>query len=362
MLGLIGAGGIGAVHARSIANTKGTLCGIFDKSEGSAGLIASEYGGKIFNSYEELLNCRDILGVVVATPNVFHVEHAIKALDLGKHVLLEKPASISFEESKQLLSHPLAETHLFLGLVCREAESVRRVKNKIDQGDLGDIFHIQMTLTRFRGIPGLGKWFTNYKKSGGGVLIDLGVHILDAAWYLSDYPCPSRVTGQVRSDFGSDVSEYQFKEMWAGPPDLKGVFDVEDSARAFFRHPGGRTSSLELAWSTNVSTDLQPHNIIVHGTKGSASFDLLGSSIKWCKEVKGSPSIKEESWESDSDMVKEPFARQMINFMSLVKREVQTPKVRVYEIEQSCSVIDSVYRSSQLGEEVSIIAPSATRS
>ena len=324
--------------------------------------MVSEYGGKIFHSYDDLLSCKDVSGVIVATPNIFHVEHAVKALDLGKYVLLEKPASISFEESKKLSNHPLASTHLYLGLVCREAESVIRVKNKINEGYLGEIFHIQMTLARFRGIPGLGKWFTNLKKSGGGVLIDLGVHILDAAWYLADYPCPFRVSGQIRSDFGSDILGYRFEQMWGGPPNLNGAFNVEDSARAFFRHINGCTSSIELAWATNVSDVFHPDNIILHGTKGSASFDLLGSSIKWCKEENGSDLIKEENWSNDSDVVQDAFDRQLINFMSVIREEGARPKVGMYEIEQSCSVVESVYRSSQLGEEVEVIAPRAIKS
>ena len=361
MIGIIGAGNIGLVHAKSVIDAGYNISGIYDLSQKNSEIMAQKYGGKICNDLQDLFELKETLGVIIATPNFTHVNYAIKALDAGKYVLLEKPASISFKELSPLLKHENAKSHLLFGLVCRESKSTLHVKSRLQKYFIGDIFHVQMTLTRFRGIPGLGSWFTDKNKSGGGVLIDLGIHILDLGWYLSDFSLPIRVSSVTRNDFGNPINSYRYEEMWSGPPIPSGICNVEDSVRAFFRHSNNKTSSLELAWATNVDSSFHSKNIILHGTKGSVAFDILGNEVLWSKEINGLSVIETELWSKESS-IDYGFIRQTKNFIKLIQRKIDLPSVGFNEIKDLSNVIDAIYESSQVEKEVGVITPSANKS
>ena len=161
-----------------------------------------------------------------------------------------------------------------VGFNNRFSSAVQVLRDRIERGDLGEITHVEANYVRRRGIPGRGTWFTSREISGGGALIDLGVHAIDLSLHLLEFPPIEEVTGVARSEFGSR-EEYAYLEMW-GPDDGPDSFDVEDSASAFVRCANGRTISLEVAWATNRPAN---HEFVVHGTEAGATFDLLEGDL-----------------------------------------------------------------------------------
>src|SRR5262249_21985726 len=132
-----------------------------------------------------------------------HFPVSLAALRAGKHVLCEKPPTLNSVEMRTLQKEAKN-----LGLIYffsrqfRFTPSMRRAHDLIARAELGKIYFAEAVWVRSRGIPsGLGDWFTQRKRSGGGALIDIGVHALDSAWYLMGTPRPISVTASVFQNF-----------------------------------------------------------------------------------------------------------------------------------------------------------------
>ena len=246
--GIVGLGNIGQYHAERLVELGVPLVGGMDVATEARSRFARRYDVDVYEDHHELYDTID--AVVITTPNKYHEEYAVDAFERDLHVLLEKPLAHSIESAQQIADAAAdSEGHAMVGFNNRFANTVRIVHNRIAQGDLGDITHVEANYVRRRGIPGRGSWFTRRQIAGGGSLIDLGVHAIDLALYLLDYPTVEEVTGVARGEFGNS-DDYAYLDMWgedAGPAG----FDVDDSASAFIRCAGDRTISLEVAWATN---------------------------------------------------------------------------------------------------------------
>lgn len=119
---------------------------------------------------------------------------------------------------------------------------------------MGEVFHVYVSFRSHRSIPGLGGDFTNKAVAGGGALIDWGVHFLDIVMYCCGDPQPLTVSGETFCKLGKNMSEYTYRDMWAGPPKLDGVYNVEDSVTALIR-TSGPVITVNGAWAQNIGED-----------------------------------------------------------------------------------------------------------
>ena len=212
-----------------------------------------KYGcGIAVTDYKEILNDPEIEAVSVCTPNKVHPVIAIDFLKAGKNVLCEKPAAKTYAEAVEMqkAQHESGKV-LNIGVVNRFNDSVNQIKTIIDSGELGDIHHVYVSFRAHRSIPGLGGAFTTKDIAGGGVLIDWGVHYLDIVMYCCGDPKPLTVTGEAFCKLGKDMKGYAYKDMWAGPPDYNGVYDVDDSVTGMIRTEGP-VISFNGAWAQNI--------------------------------------------------------------------------------------------------------------
>ncbi|MFF2885498.1 Gfo/Idh/MocA family protein [Paenibacillus sp. NPDC057967] len=212
-----------------------------------------EYGcGTAITDYRELLNDPEVDAVSICTPNNVHASIAIECMKAGKHVLCEKPAARTYAEALEMqkVQHDTGVT-LNIGVVNRFNTSVNRIKDMIQNGELGELYHVYVSFRAQRSIPGLGGDFTTKAVSGGGVLIDWGVHYLDIVMYCAGDPEPRTVSGQAFSKLGKDMKNYSYLSMWAGPPKLEGTYDVDDFVTGLIR-TSGPTISLNGAWAQNI--------------------------------------------------------------------------------------------------------------
>ncbi|MDL2294256.1 Gfo/Idh/MocA family oxidoreductase [Ruminococcaceae bacterium OttesenSCG-928-D13] len=257
-IGVIGCGSIatGAHIPAYKADKRAEIAYFCDILPERAQAAADAYGsGRAVADYSIVLNDPQVDAVSVCVPNNLHGTIASQALRAGKHALCEKPAAPTYAEALEM-QRAKAESGLILniGVVNRFNDSVNKIRDYIRGGRLGEVFHVYISFRSHRAIPGLGGAFTTKAVSGGGVLIDWGVHFLDLVMYCCGDPAPLTVSGEVFSRLGRDIDGYAYKSMWAGPPVPGGTYDVEDSVTALIR-TSGPVLTLNGAWAQNIGED-----------------------------------------------------------------------------------------------------------
>ena len=349
-LGIIGAGSIGKVHAEAAEAAGQTVAAVADVNLEAAGKLAATLAGaKAFASAESLLADTAIDAVVVCVPNRWHRELACAALRAGKDVLLEKPMGLNAAECQQVID-VAAETGrlLQIGMVHRWTAVGQAARDVVEAGDLGEIYHAKAHLYRRRGVPGLGGWFTTRQLSGGGPLVDIGVHVLDLVCWLMNFPKIERVSGKVYSKFGKRMQGYVYESMWAGPPKLDGVCDVEDSAHALIYFAGGGSLDLQVSWAINRPGDsrLEESLIGLFGDRGGMTFELQSDHLTVASERYGR--------NVDTRVMLpevEPFVRQAARFGRCVESR-EEPLATGTQGMRVLAILDAIYQSSEANRDV----------
>lgn len=344
-LGIIGAGNIGNVHASEFAklNDQCEVAAITDAYLPLAEQRAEQYGiGKVSATPEELIQDPGVDAVVIAVPNRHHAPLALQALAAGKHVLLEKPMGLNAEAARSILEAARRTDRIVMVAHQMRWEPVAmQIKEQIDRGELGRIYTAKTGWYRRKGIPGWGTWFTQMEESGGGPLIDIGVHMLDLALYLMGNPKPVSVYGSTYAEFGPKRKGIG---TW-GKPDWNGRYDVEDLATALIKMEDGSSLSLEVSWAVHMDTDNAPF-IHLMGTEGGASY--RGGRGKLLTEKFDRP-IDTELTKPEQDEGER--ARLSRHFLSCI-REGKQPVSSALTGYTNNLILDAIYESSRTGREV----------
>ncbi|MFW6007049.1 MAG: Gfo/Idh/MocA family protein [Bacillota bacterium] len=250
-IGIIGAGNIGQnAHIPAYLNQDDVeLIGVCDINKSRAEAVAEKYDMKyVTEDINELVQEDEIDAVSVCTWNNSHAEAVIAAAEAGKDILCEKPMAMNTDEADRMLQAVEENDVIFMmGFVNRFRNSAKYIKKLADAGKLGDIYYGKAELRRRRGTP-LG-WFTDSSKSGGGPVIDIGVHIIDLTWYLMGRPEPVSVSASTYNKFGNYDIEGVSRWEALDTDDL--VFDVEDAAAGFIRFDNGASISFDVSWAIN---------------------------------------------------------------------------------------------------------------
>jgi predicted dehydrogenase len=311
---MIGAGMIANVHAKAIKSV-GTIIAVHDPREERAKKFAEEHSCEVLDN-AELFSREDIDGVVIAVPNDRHAEIAVGALNSGKHVLLEKPMALSLSECDQIISaRNKSNKQLQMGFVCRYSPASLKTKQIIESGLIGDVQHVNATLLRQRGIPGLGGWFTTKKRSGGGCLIDIGVHLIDLVMHLTSKRTPVSARGKCTQLFTTET--YSYDEMWSMPVE-GGTFDVEDRVSALLADASGTTFQFDVSWATHIPENTVKDGLIIEGSKGSLIVDLWSNELIYGFSDGGVPKSKTISFDV-TDSWDDAFEGEHLAFASAIK-------------------------------------------
>ena len=254
---VIGCGAIGAIHSERYSKSPyAELGAVVDIIPDRAESYAAKFGaGKALTDYKAMLKDPSIEAVSVCLPNDLHAPVTIAALQAGKHVLCEKPISISLRKAMDMRAMAAKNKRtLAIGVVNRYNDNVNWIKDMISSGELGEVYHVHTMFKSHRSIPGLGGWFTTKEHSGGGVMLDWGVHFIDLILYCLGGPKPLSISGAAYAKLGAKPKEYAYTNMWAGPPKLSGICDVEEYVSGFLR-TNGPTVAFEGAWAQNIGED-----------------------------------------------------------------------------------------------------------
>ncbi len=345
-IGIIGLGAIGNVHVNAFAalGPDVEITALSDIDEGKLSALTSRFpNAATFTDYRQLVK-HDLDGVVVGVGNALHKQVAISALDAGKAVLLEKPMAMNSKEAEAIqTAAQKSGAVLQVGMVRRQAPAARVVKEYVDKGYFGSIYHIRAVLIRRRGIPGLGGWFTTKSASGGGPMIDLGVHLFDQVMWMSGLWKPTQVCAQTYAKFGPRMGDYRYVGMWAGPPRLDGKFDVEDYSTGFVRFGRKATMSFEIAWAANVED--QSYVELLGDKAGTCLVD--GKDLTIFSEHEGRPANITPQFNASGNV----FESQAKAFIAAIRKE-QPPAATGPEGVTVMKLIDSIYASSRQGREI----------
>ena len=346
-LGIVGMGTIGTVHAAAHqAVGRADVQAICDINGETLAKTGDRFGVKNrFERYQELLES-DVEAVMVCVGNTLHREMAVAALEAGKHVFLEKPMAMNAKEAADIVAAArTADTILQIGMVRRCAPEVRIARQWAEEGLFGQVYHMRTVMVRRRGIPGLGGWFTTMAESGGGPMIDLGVHWFDAAMHVSGLWKPTSVSAKTYAKFGPKMDQYKYVSMWAGPPKLDGVFDVEDYSTGFVRFGRQATLSLEIAWAANTEGE---SFIEILGDQGGVRIGG-GSGLQLFTEHAGRLADIAPKYDDGQNS----FETQAETFVAACRRE-SPPNATGAEGLTVMKLIDAIYASSQADAEVPI--------
>lgn len=341
-IGMVGAGNIGTnahLPAYSHLTDKAKVVAIADINFERAKAAADKIGAQAFGSVEEMLAGCEIDAVDICVWNRGHMDVAIAAANAGKAILCEKPMSDSLEHSLAMAEAvKKAGVPFMMAMVTRYGAEAQAAHKMQEEGRFGDIYFAKTAYTRRRGTP-IG-WFTDKKRSGGGPVIDLGVHCIDRTWFLMGKPKPVSVSAATSYAIGN----FQTKgiERWTAFDVGDGTFDTEDSASAYIRFENGAAMFAEAAWAQN---GIGESYVKLYGSKAGATFDPL--------TVYGE---NEEGYLSDDPVTVEPvdyFVAEIDHFIDCVENGKQ-PMSSLEDGVMLQRMLDGIYRSAALGKEVKI--------
>lgn len=203
--------------------------------------------------------------VSVCTPNRFHHQHVMQALEHGCHVMCEKPPAMTPEQAEEMrdAARKVGKV-LAYDFHHRFAQDTQLLREQVVAGTLGEVYVTNAKALRRCGVPGWGV-FTNKELQGGGPLIDIGIHMLDAAMYVLGFPAVRRVTAHSFQKLGNRKHSGQFGE-W----DPK-TFTVEDALFATLEFYNGGILRLETSFALNIAQQ-SVMNVEFCGDKAGATL------------------------------------------------------------------------------------------
>ena len=349
-VGIVGCGGISRwAHYPFYKNDKRVkvvaVCDII--KERAEGFVRDCYPeAAVYTDYRDLVAREDIDCVDICTPNYLHSEIAVAAFAHGKNVFSEKPDAVSPE--KAIAMKEAAEKAGKLLMVMRNnrfADASAYMKKYIEAGRMGEIYAGRCAWQRRRGIPGKGGWFTTKAQSGGGPLIDLGVHMIDLAVWLMGNPRPVAVSGNTFCKFASnDVSDSvnsNFGDKKAG-----GTFDVEDLAMGMIRFDNGAVLQIEFSWASNVKDE---HRFVeLRGTKAGMLW-LDGNTLEIYSEDDGQLTNTKMAGNLRDD----GHVRNLRHFYDVLDGKCE-PCFKPQQGVDMIKILSAVYESAKTGQEVKL--------
>lgn len=314
------------------------LTAVSDLNEKRAHDVAVKYQVPyMFTDYKDMFAYVD--SVIICTPNKFHAEIAIAALEAGVHVLCEKPMAMNADECERMLhTAEKAGKKLSVAYHYRYTEAARLAKETVEADELGDVLVTRVQALRQRKVPGWGV-FTNKELQGGGSLIDYGCHMIDMALWLLGNPKPVEVMGSVYdrlSKMPDQINEW-------GALDYE-TFDVDDHVTGYITFSDGSSLMLECSWAANIKEDKMA--LSLSGVKGGMNvypYELY-------KPENGSMVTKERDATHDEDAA---GFEQMKKFVDscLGRSELVVKPEEALEVNR---IMDAIYKSSAEGTSVKL--------
>lgn len=333
------------------------IVALADPVAGKAEAFAERLGLKNVHYYQNdelmLAGESDLDAVFICTYNCQHAPCAIRALEAGVNVILEKPFTVTLDEAIQVMRAEKASGKILsIGFQPRVSKNMQMIKKIVESGELGKVYYIQSGGGRRRGIPTpFGTTFIREETAGIGAVGDIGTYSLDMLLNAVGYPKPLTVTGYTADFFGKDPGYYP------DHPEYAKIFGVGDFAAAFIRLEGGIVLDFRISWAMHMDTT---GDALILGTQGGLR---IPSTECWNGELDKPMTIyktvdgKEVSHEVPLLEEDVPlFYGKVRSFINAIKTGGQSP-IPSSQILYNQAIIDGICKSAKLGREVQIEIP-----
>jgi len=347
-IGIIGTGSIANEHINAyLQNEYCELYAFCDINEPRLNAMGEKYGVKrLYIDMNEMVKIKEIDAVSICTWNSAHAPCTIAALNAGKHVLCEKPMAINTTEAMAMKQ--AAEKNnklLMIGFVRRFGNDIKLLKDFLTNDFFGELYYAKVSILRKHGNP--GGWFGEKSRSGGGALIDLGVHVIDFARYLVGNPKPVSVYGVTFQKLYNRKNIKQEVGYSSVSKNENDICDVEDMVTALIRFDNGFALSVETSFSLNIKKDVGKIEFL--GTKSGAK---LNPELEIYSEINGYMADINLTGETALDF-KQIFKNEINHFISCIVNgsECMSPAVDGVEIME---IIDAIYESASTEHEIKL--------
>ncbi len=256
--------GIGRPNGLALANNPRAevvaLCDLVEeRMTDFAALLPQADEVRFYTDFDELCRSQEIDAIFIGTPNQLHAPMGLKATAHDKHVLVTKPLADSVEAAERLVETAEAAGVVnMMSLSTRFSAEVQYLGALARQGTFGELYYARARSIRRNGIPA---WNTGFIRKGGGAFRDMGVHVLDSAWWLLGMPRPLSVTGVAGAKFGPRGLGFFGRkapdEVAAAPESYYSQFTADDYAGGFIRFEDGGALQVESFWASHQPGDLQ---------------------------------------------------------------------------------------------------------
>ncbi|MFB6218853.1 MAG: Gfo/Idh/MocA family protein [Halobacteriaceae archaeon] len=327
-VGIVGLGGMGTGHAGHVEAAGHEVVAGADVDADAQAAFAEEFGAATYGGHEAMYDAEDLDAAIVTTPNRFHEPAAVAALERGIPVEIEKPLAHDLPAAERIAA-AARESEAFgvVGFNNRYTFPVETFKAYQAEGHFGGVNHVRAEwIRRYGGSPGPDGWFRDPELAGGGALIDIGVHMLDLALYMLDFPEVVEVAGRTRTDF------------------LEGEDTVDDSVTALVRCAGGQTVSLEASWAARQRPS---QRVVARGPDAGAEFERMADEMTLV-EFGEQGVAHERDVELRGEMEPSAHAAEDRRFLAAVATG-EPPANSIDDALTVQRVIDAIYRSSESG-------------
>lgn len=326
---LVGAGNIAqSIHLPLLAKMSDVrIEAIVDRQVAKARILADKYKIPVASrSLDEALALPGVDALIVTSSNDAHAENALAGLAAGKHVFIERPAARTLEETMAIKAAAAeSDVTVMVGMNHRFRQDVVQLKNAVDRDEIGEVFYIKAGWVKQRSND--ARWMANTDKSGGGVLMDLGVSVIDMILYTFNF-------GRVHSVMANTYNQQ--------------TRAVEDIVVGMLQFESGAVATIETSWSLMRADDLFYCNVF--GKRGSAYIN----PFKMVKKVGMSfETTQPKSMKTTMDIYKKSYEDELRHFVSGVRGIIPMIST-IDDAVNRMKVIEAMYASAQLKREVVI--------
>lgn len=327
-IGIVGAGEVSQnFHLPVLKNLQNVkIFGIVDRKLTNAKIIAQKFNiPNVCVDVDELLELPTLDAVIISTPTSLHTEIALKCINAGKSVFIEKPIAPTYEEA--LLIHNASvekNVKVMVGMNQRFRYDARMLKNYVQNKELGDIMYIKSGWLQKKNKQ---DWKTEAEKSGGGVLMDLGLSLVDSMLWINNFEDVHSVTSNLFHRVSGKV---------------------EDLAVATINFQNGSIGIIECAWA--IFSYQTNYNFNIYGKKGSAQVNPLqlfksdGDILK--------PQVQPDKLSNLTELTKS-FEMQLKHFVSSIQHNYKLIS-NTEEALKVMKIMAAFYESARLGKEIII--------
>ncbi len=262
-LGFIGVGWIGRNRMEALLNAGHEAVVVAEPDAQNAYMAQqSDPNAYAIEDIEPVYANPELDGIVIATPSAYHARQSIDALNAGKAVFCQKPLGRTAKEVRQVVAaSKSADKLLAVDLSYRYTQAFKAVYDVVSNGEIGHVYAVNLV---FHNAYGPDKeWFYDIERSGGGCVMDLGVHLIDLALYSLGFPEVEEVNSQLFS-IGRKLDPTENT--------------VEDYATVNMFAKGGTAINLQCSWHVSAGQDAVIEATFF-GTEGGACFKNLGGSF-----------------------------------------------------------------------------------